>query len=164
MKSIVVAAAAALLIHSGAASAQTAGNPPSDGTTQECLVIGDTTAFGLAKALRKRGFVCDVAALKNAPARQIDQQIPFRRYAVAYVSLGTADGGNHHLGDDLRTMRSHIRAPKVVWVMPYDRSVARHVDSNAAETGGLIVDLAWWPTYDGLHPASYDPIAEMIVR
>lgn len=138
--------------------------PPSDGSKQECLIIGDTTAFELAKALRQRGHACDLVAFKNATARQLDRQVPYRRYSVAYVSLGIADTGNKHLESDLRTMRSHLRAPKVVWVLPYERSVARHVDANAAESGGLVVDLAWWPTHDGLHPSDYGPIADMIVR
>lgn len=138
--------------------------PASDGATQDCLIIGDTTAFGLAKALRQRGLACDVVTFKNATARQLDRQVPYRRYSVAYVSLGFADTGNKHLESDLRTMRSHIRAPKVIWVLPYERSVARHVDANAAESGGLVVDLAWWPTSDGLHPNDYGPVAELIVR
>ena len=164
MKTIAKLLAAASIACASAAHAQPAATPPSDGTAQECLVIGDTTAFGLARALRQRGVLCDVVAFKNASARQIDRQVPYRRYAAVYVSLGTADSGNKHLQSDLRTMRSHLRAPKVVWVLPYDRSVARDVDANAAETGGLVVDLNWWTTYDGIHPADYAPVAEMIVR
>lgn len=135
-----------------------------DSTRRECLVIGDSLAAGLGQALRNQGMICDVIARKGLTAWQIGLAAPLERYGVAYVSAGSNDPKNPHLEDEARILRSHIRASKIVWVLPYDRTAAKAVSDNAAETGGLVVDMAWWPTRDGIHPADYAPLARMIVR
>ncbi len=131
---------------------------------RECLVIGDSLAVGLGMALKSQGVFCDVYARKGLTAWQIGLLAPIGRYAVAYVSAGSNNPKNPHLEDEVRVLRSHIRASKVVWVLPYDRTAAQAVNSNAAETGGLVVDMAWFATRDRVHPVSYGPLARMIVR
>lgn len=140
------------------------GSGPFDPTRNNCLVIGDSLAMGLGAALKAQGKICDVIAKKGLTTWQIGLMAPIERYSVAYISAGSNNSKNPHLEDEARILRSHIRAPKVVWILPYDRTAARAISSNAAETGGLVVDMAWWPTYDGIHPADYRPLATMIVR
>lgn len=131
---------------------------------KDCLVIGDSLAVGLGVALKAQGVDCDVFARKGLTAWQIGLLAPIGRYAVAYVSAGSNNPKNPHLEDEVRVLRSHLRTSKVVWVLPYDRTAAHAVNANAAETGGLVVDMAWFPTRDGIHPASYAPLARMIVK
>lgn len=137
---------------------------PADGTTRDCLVIGDSLAVGLAAALKAQGRKCDVVAAVGLTAWQVAMRAPMRRYATAFVSAGSNNPKNPHLEDDLRTLRSYVRSPKLVWIMPYDRTAARAVSANAGETGGLVVDAAWWPTADGIHPMDYRAMARMIVK
>lgn len=130
----------------------------------DCLVIGDSLAVGLGMALKAQGIRCDVYARKGLTAWQIGLLAPIGRYSVAYVSAGSNNPKNPHLEDEVRVLRSHIRASKVVWILPYDRTAAQAVNSNAAETGGLVVDMAWFASRDRVHPVSYGPLARMIVR
>lgn len=158
---------ATTMLIAGTASAQVQEEParlPADGSTRDCLVIGDSLAVGLGAALKAQGRVCDVVAANGLTAWQIAMRAPQRRYGIAFVSAGSNNPKNPHLEDDLRTLRSYVRAPKLVWVLPYDRTAAKAVSANAGETGGLVVDAAWWPTADGVHPMEYRAMARLIVR
>jgi hypothetical protein len=130
----------------------------------DCLVIGDSVASGLATALAQQGKRCDVVVTRKATASQLIRMAPLQRYAVAFVAAGSTQPKYPYLEDELRVLRSQIRSGKVVWVLPYDRTAAAAVSRNAGETGGLVVDLAFWPTADGLHPMDYSSLAAMIVK
>lgn len=131
---------------------------------KECLILGDSIATGLAEEMQRQGKNCDIATKKKPNIWDLIKLAPMQRYTVAYIATGNYNPKNPHLEDEARMLRSHIRAPKVVWVLPYDRTAAQAISMNAAETGGLVVDMAWWPTRDGLHPVDYRPMAEMIVK
>jgi hypothetical protein len=130
----------------------------------DCLVVGDSVASGLANALAQQGRRCDVAVVKNATTWQLVRMVPMERYAIAFVATGSSQPKYPYLEDELRVLRSHLRTANVVWVLPYDRTAAKAVSSNAGETGGLVVDLAFWPTSDGIHPKDYTSLAAMIVK
>ena len=167
MKQTILRAAIAAAIAAAPSLAAAQKSPisnPFGASGPDCLVIGDSLAVELAKAMRRQGTICDVAARKGATAKQIDAMAPMKHYSVAYISAGSNDPKAVRLEDDVRMLRSHIKAPKVVWILPYNRIAARSVSANAFESGGFIVDVAWWPTLDGLHPLDYTGLATMIVK
>ena len=130
----------------------------------ECLILGDSLAQGaaaaLANALNAR---CDVVATQGAGSAAILRSVPSRSYEAATISAGSNDANNPRLADNLIAIRKSISANRIVWIAPYNRSVAYLVADLARHFGDSLVDVAETPPVrDGLHPRSYRRLADLL--
>lgn len=132
----------------------------------ECLILGDSLAKGtadaLADALRNR---CEVVATTGAGSAAILRAVPARSYKTATISAGSNDPRNPYLADNLIAIRQSLAANHVVWIAPYNRSVAYLVRDLARSFGDSLVDVAETaPCADGLHPQSYSRLARLLAE
>ncbi len=128
-----------------------------------CLLLGDSTAVGTAGALALQGVRCEVHAHVGAHSSELARDWQGGTTpAVAVIALGSNDVGDPRLEHSLIVVRARTRAPRVTWLVPYERSAALIVTKVAAQFGDRVVPLAQEPTRDGVHPISYRPIARLL--
>jgi hypothetical protein len=125
-----------------------------------CLILGDSTAIGTASALAAQGIRCEVHARVGAPSAEIARMPRSRSPApLALIALGSTDPENPALARNLTTLRSRTTAFRVTWLAPYHARASRIVAAVARSFGDTVIQLSAVPTADGVHPASYRPIA-----
>lgn len=128
-----------------------------------CLILGDSTAVGTAAALAERGMRCEIHARVGAHSDTIAREWQGGDATpVALIALGSNDAGDPMLGRTLAVLRGRMRARRVIWLAPYRASAALAVSTVATRFGDTVLALAALPTRDGIHPASYRPIATML--
>lgn len=128
-----------------------------------CLILGDSIAGGTAMALRVLvGDRCAVVARDGAGTGWIASANPGGKYATVVLSSGSNDAAVPGLAERLATLRAGVTAQSVVWILPYNRAAADVVRTLAAASGDRWVDLGGLPSRDGLHPASYVPVAQAV--
>jgi hypothetical protein len=128
-----------------------------------CLVLGDSTAVGTADALALQGIRCEVHARVGAHASGLAREWQGSTApVVALIALGSNDVGDPRLEHSLIVVRARTRAPRVTWLVPYERSAALIVTKVAVQFGDRVVPLAQEPTRDGVHPTSYHPVASRL--
>ena len=133
-------------------------------TMLECLILGDSLAQGAAAALARTAHAtCDVVATQGIGSAAILRSTPKRAYETAVISAGSNDPNNPNLTDNLVAIRRTLSTSRVVWIAPYNRSVANLVADLARYFGDSLVDIAETPAVrDGLHPQSYRRLADLL--
>ena len=128
-----------------------------------CLILGDSIAEGTATALRVLvGDRCEMVARDGAGTGWIVGANPPGKFGTVVLSSGSNDAAVPGLADRLAALRAGVTARTVVWILPYNRAVAEMVRTLAAASGDRWVDLNGLPSRDGLHPASYVPVAQAV--
>ena len=128
-----------------------------------CLILGDSIADGTAMALRLIvGDRCEVVARDGAGTGWIASANPGGEFATVVLSSGSNDAAVPGLADRLATLRAGVKAQTIVWILPYNRKAADVVKALARASGDRWIDLRGFPSRDGLHPASYVPVAQAI--
>lgn len=129
-----------------------------------CLILGDSLADGTAVALRALvGDRCAVVARDGAGTGWIVSANPGGAFGTVVLSSGSNDAAVPGLAGRLATLRAGVTAKTVVWLLPYNRAAAERVKTVAAANGDRWVDVGGLPSRDGIHPASYAPIAQAVV-
>jgi hypothetical protein len=132
----------------------------------ECLILGDSTGVGAAKAINALyARQCDVQAVEGARAAQI---LSWRRSGKDYGTCIFSLGSNDHAGPALAARLSAIRTKacfrRVIWLLPYARPQAYTVSSVAARFGDETVDLGRFASVDGIHPRRYRDVAAALLK
>jgi hypothetical protein len=125
-----------------------------------CLILGDSTGVGTASALAAQGVRCEVHAREGAPSsetlRVYQGGVPAD---VALIALGSNDAGNPQLAANLLVLRRRVPAARVTWLAPYNGTASGVVTTIARAFGDTVLPLSAFTSRDGVHPASYRPIA-----
>jgi len=135
------------------------------------VVVGDSLAVGTGSQLpgaivKAKGGSNSSAILDNAISDKT-----LKGADVAVISAGANDGagkdGKNPNSEktiaNLKGIRDALGAKKYVWILPYNRSVAKDIMSVAGSDE--VIDLAKTtkPSKDGVHPNSYTPVAKSAV-
>lgn len=128
-----------------------------------CIFIGDSIAVGLAQAINRGGPVCDRAAQVGLGSSAIlAQTLRASRYPIAIISAGSNNPRDPRLERDLVAMRQVLWRSRVIWVLPYHRNAAYLVTRVAFSFNDAVIDLATFPSRDGVHPRNYAAVAQAI--
>lgn len=131
-----------------------------------CLMIGDSLAQFATEAVRAaQGPACRVVARQGAGSAVIATwALPPVSPTFAVISAGTNDARNPNLARNLTAIRARISAKRVAWLLPYDRQAAMIVHRVAVSFRDSEMDLAAYPSSDGIHPRSYAGVAGALAR
>jgi hypothetical protein len=139
-----------------------------------CLFFGDSLALGTGMAVNALlPRACEIRAAEGASSMAMMRWTPSpRRYGTTILSVGSNDDIGPATPPRLRlraveritNLRSHPPSHRYIWLLPYDRSRAALVRRIAATFGDEILDLARFPSRDGIHPASYRTVAGALLR
>jgi hypothetical protein len=131
-----------------------------------CLLIGDSTIVGSAGEMQHLlGHPCAVAAKVGASTAAIGGwSHPEARYDFAVIGAGSNDADSPALRQRLQRLRGNVNAQRVVWLMPYNARARQLVEEVAAQAGDATVPLAAFATRDHIHPASYKPVAQRLIK
>lgn len=105
---------------------------------------------------------CQVVARDGAGAGWIASANPGGEFGTVILSSGSNDAAVPGLAARVAALRAGVTARTVLWILPYNRSAAAAVRDLALRNGDRWVDLGTLPSRDGLHPASYLPLAQAI--
>lgn len=132
----------------------------------ECLILGDSTGLGTAKEINARySGRCDVIAVERATAAQIlHWRKPPKAYGTCIFAIGSNDKPDAAVTAKLARLRRSIFTRRVIWLLPYSRPRAYLVNSVALSFGDATLDLSRFPTKDGIHPARYGEVAEVLLK
>lgn len=135
-------------------------------TALACLFLGDSTAVGTARAFNRTARApCAVIARVGARADEMARwTAPAVPVGTAVVAAGSNGPASPALAADLSRIRGRLRAGRVIWLLPYDRSAAVTVERVAKTFGDYVLDLAELPSRDLLHPRSYEGVAIALQR
>lgn len=125
-----------------------------------CLLAGDSIAKGIGPHLPE----CVVTAKTGTPTSMMPAMIPNREWDSAILSAGSNDARAPDLVVRMVRLRKTVRARHVVWILPYDRRAASVVSVVARHNHDLVIDLARFPSKDGIHPSDYGAIATSLRR
>jgi hypothetical protein len=82
------------------------------------------------------------------------------------ISMGSNDKGfpNIKTAENATAVRESIKAQtkKVIWILPYDTTIAQKIQGVASKYGDKTVKLSEFPSNDGLHPKSYAKVLERV--
>lgn len=131
-----------------------------------CLMFGDSLAQFTAQAVKAaQGPACRVVARKGAGSAEIASwRYPPVSPSFVVISAGTNDARNPALARNLAAIRTRISAKRVAWLLPYDRQAALIVHRVAVSFRDSEMDLAAYPSRDGIHPQSYAGVAGALAR
>lgn len=128
-----------------------------------CLILGDSIADGTAAALRRLGEErCAVVARAGASTASITRGLPATSAELAFVSAGSNDASLADQRSRLLRLRVMLGPARVTWLLPYNRGAAASVRAIGIGFGDRWIDLAALPSRDGIHPATYMPLARAI--
>lgn len=127
--------------------------------------IGDSIAQGLGSSAK--------GATTNATVGWNTDKIK-KNYAAkggsdyTVISMGTNDKGypNIKTAENATAVRESIKSQtkKVIWILPYDNTIAQKIQGVASKYGDKTVRLSDFPTNDKLHPQSYTKVLERVNR
>jgi len=123
----------------------------------ECAVIGDSIAVGVNQHLR-----CEQLAVVGRTTSMQAGIMKWVNRDFVVISLGSNDPMSPTLLQDLRRVRAHVVADKVVWLVPYNRNAARAVYRVAEERRDGLVDLRLFDSKDKVHPSNYREVATTV--
>lgn len=128
--------------------------------SNSCLVLGADVARQIAKYKPQ----CDVVAVDGRSSARINDNVPTKRYAVAYVVAGTNDPLNPKLGANLFSIRRKLNAGRVTWVAPYPARASQRVYETAVYFKDGVVYLSKFKqNYSKLgHPKDYKAVAKAL--
>lgn len=125
------------------------------------ICIGDSIAThpGLGNALH-----CNqVLAVKGVPSHYIIGEAERSGHDnICVISAGSNDPMNVNLEANLEDIRRNVHCSIVVWVRPANRRASEIVGKVANEHGDKSVQV--YPGSDGVHPKSYQELANAIKR
>lgn len=148
-------------------------NEPSTNSIEDVkvVVVGDSLAVGTGKQLPGAIVNAKVGINSSAVLDKATSDKTLKGADVAVISAGANDGaGKDGKNPDsaktianLKGIRDALGAKKYVWILPYNRSVAKDIMSVAGNDE--VIDLAKTtkPSKDGVHPNSYTPVAKSAV-
>lgn len=129
-----------------------------------CLVIGDSIAVGVGRALPE----CRTIARVGIGSGQFVHQLLSPQDAdTVVISLGVNDGPSPHTVPNLIRLREAVHGVRVYWLLPPHHDYAREaIRTVALAFGDRMIDCAPVAGPDGLHPTSagYRAIAGQIMR
>jgi len=133
---------------------------------EDCVVVGDSLAAGVGTAINRQvtGTSCRIAARREEPASRIRRTMEPVVADVAIVSAGANDAASPTLAQDIRIIRSMIRARQVIWLLPRNRRAAAAARAVCLRTGDVAVDLIGYVSDDGIHPRDYRPVSRQAFR
>lgn len=123
----------------------------------DCVAVGDSIAVGIGQAAQ-----CSIYAKVGASSSYIAKHTSPTGATVAVISAGSNDPHNPTLKKNLLDIRAKISADTVVWILPYDRKAAVVVKSVSRAYSDAYIDLGTFKTRDGVHPSSYNAVAERL--
>lgn len=131
-----------------------------------CLILGDSIGLGTAREIRARhGVRCDVMAAERA---QIDQVLHWPKspstYDTCIFSLGSNDSPSAATKRKVARLRRSVATRRVIWLLPYSRARAYLVNSIAISFGDETLDLARFPSRDGIHPVRYRDVVDTLLK
>lgn len=146
-----------------------------------CLFFGDSLALGTGAAVNARyPQHCEIRAVQGIASAAMLRWAAFdRRFDTAILSIGSNDDigavgdqvaraaafqRRKRVLDSITALRRKLPSRRVIWLLPYDRRRAGIVRSIAASFDDEAVDMARFPTADGLHPTSYRAVARVLLR
>jgi hypothetical protein len=131
-----------------------------------CLMVGDSLAQFTQQAVRAaHGPACILVARQGAGSGEIATwRLPPAPASFVVISAGTNDARNPALPRNLAAIRARITGTRVAWLLPYDRQAAMIVHLVAVRFKDSEMDLAAYPTRDGIHPRSYAGVAGALAR
>lgn len=113
-----------------------------------CLILGDSIAVGVSTHVTK----CNVSAKVGRTTRQIINTIPNNKYNFVLISAGTNDL-NSASKTEIQSLRSHIKADNVMWVVPAKRfKAANIVKETADQFGDSTISIDNIISADNTHP------------
>lgn len=132
----------------------------------ECLILGDSTGLGVARAINATHRVhCDVTAVEGASVGQITEwRISPKRYGTTILAVGSNDRPTPELKGLLARLREKLPTHRVIWLLPYARPNAAIVNSVAISFGDESLDLARFPSCDKVHPSRYSEVAKALLK
>lgn len=146
--------------------------PSSDSSSgSKVVVVGDSLAVGTGGQIK--GAVVDAKSGSSSSSilEKIISNKELKGADVAVISAGANDGAgkdgknpnSSKTIDNLKNIRDTLGAKKYIWILPYNRSVAKDIMSVAGSDE--VIDLAktTTPSKDGVHPSSYTPVAKSAV-
>lgn len=115
-----------------------------------CLVIGDSIALGVGRALPE----CRTEARVGITSRQFVHELLSPQLAdQVVISLGVNDGPSAYTIPSLERVRSEVRGRIVYWLLPAHHDYARiAIRAVAARYGDFVIDCTPQTGPDGLHP------------
>lgn len=132
----------------------------------ECLILGDSTGLGTARAVNARyAAQCDVQAAERATAAQmLGWAVPAKAYGTTILAVGSNDMADTKVFDQLSRLRARLATRRVIWLLPYARPQAYLVSQVAFAFGDETLDLKRFPTRDNIHPRSYGDVASSLLK
>lgn len=140
--------------------------PPSRSPMFECLILGDSTGLGTARAINATHSAhCDVMAIEGATtSRVVGWRMAPKRYGTTILSVGSNDRPTPGLKHRLVRLRKKLVTRRVIWLLPYARENAGIVNSVAIYFHDESLDLARFPSRDKLHPSRYLDVAKALLK
>jgi hypothetical protein len=124
----------------------------------DCAYIGDSIAVGLQQLDNE----CAIHARVGAGSGFITQRYSgnsSQDYVI--ISMGSNDPNNPSLVRNARALRRSLKAEVVIWIIPYNHTAARAIESVAKEFSDGWVALRYFPSRDNVHP-QYRPVARSV--
>ena len=136
------------------------------------VVVGDSLAVGTGAQIPAAIVDAKVGINSSDVLVKATGNKKLKGADVAIISAGANDGAGKDGKNpnsaktiaNLKGIRDALGAKKYVWILPYNRSVARDVISAAGNDE--VVDLAktTTPSADGIHPSSYSSVAKDAIK
>ncbi len=127
----------------------------------ECLILGDSIAVGVGQA---RPECVTRAIIGITSARFLLTPLPARMAGTIIISLGANDTEASVTGENVRTLRASMSAPRVYWLLAAGSSAVRDaVRQVAASFRDRVIDIAPLVGSDGIHPdkVGYGHLADL---
>ncbi|MDO6414361.1 hypothetical protein Q4F19_08210 [Sphingomonas sp. BIUV-7] len=137
---------------------------PASGAAASCLLVGDSTVVGTARALRNAfNLQCETQARERVTTAAILRwPASTARHRIAVIGAGSNDAGGPKLSRNLAVLRAAIHADQVIWLKPYEPRASAIVAGLASVRGDFAIDLARFPSRDRVHPGNYISVARAI--
>lgn len=162
------------------------------GLAPRVVVVGDSIALGVGGAMLRSqgsapkysegqkhlvqtetGMAVEATVGLRSPQilNRVKQNATLQNAEVAVISVGTNDmvgmsadstQGLQQISQNLRQIRSNLKAAQNVWILPYDPKARELVANVAQEYGDKTIDLAQFAKADRYHPKNYTEIANSL--
>lgn len=121
----------------------------------ECLILGDSTAIGIAQHKPECAVIARVGITSENWYKTFNTNpITKKKYKIVVISLGNNDYKNT-TAESLYNIRKHINADTVFWIAPsltlkpIQRSL---INELANEFKDKVIESHPYIGYDGIHP------------
>jgi hypothetical protein len=135
------------------------------------VVVGDSLAVGTGSQMKSAIVDAKVGINSSTILEKVTSNKELKGADVAIISAGANDGAGKDgknpnsakTVSNLKGIRDTLDAKKYIWILPYNRSVAKDILSVAGSD--QVIDLAKTVEAgkDGVHPSSYAPVARLVM-